>query len=88
MVTTTHVLSLHLGAAGGSSRGGELGEQPTLEWFERLSGIGTLEESASEVVIHLRDGGMRFVPCAAGQREKHELFEMVDQVLRSLQAVD
>jgi len=87
VVTTTHVLSLHVGGGGaapGSSR--EVGEQPTLEWFERLSAIGTAEQSSNEVVLHLRDGGMRFVPCAAGQRERRELFNMIAQALRGMQA--
>ena len=68
------------------SRGSDSGEQPQLEWFERLSAIGTLEESAAEIVLHLRDGGMRFVPCAAGQRERRDLLEMVSQALKALQA--
>ena len=95
VVTTTHVLSLHLGGGGGSSGGGVGGmgegsssQQPALEWFERLNAISTLEESASELVLHLRDGGMRFVPCAAGARERRDVFEVVDLALRSLQVVE
>ena len=64
------------------------GEQPVLEWFERLSSIATLEESATEIVLHLRDGGMRFVPCHAGRQERKELYEIVEQGMRSLQAAE
>ena len=88
VVTTTHVLSLQLSGGHAGSSGGGVGgssEQPTLEWFERLGAIATLEESTSELVLHLRDGGMRFVPCAAGARERREVFEMVDSALRSMQ---
>ena len=95
VVTTAHVISLHMAFSGsgsvGSSRGGERehgGEQAQLEWYERLAAIATLEESSSELVLHLREGGMRFVPCAAGARERRELFEMVDTSLRALQLGD
>ena len=99
VVTTTHAISLHLGGGGhgggGSSSGSphgptspRHGEQPVLEWFERLSSIATLEESATEIVLHLRDGGMRFVPCHAGRQERKELYEIVEQGMRSLQAAE
>ena len=90
VVTTTHAVSLHLNSAGGAGSSGGGGEhQPaTLEWYEPLSAIATLEESSAELVLHLREGGMRFVPCAAGARERRELFEMVDAALRSLQVAD
>ena len=94
VVTTTHVASLHLGGAGtgsaaGSSRDPDHGsaqrsEPATLEWFEPLSRIGTLEESSSELVLHLRDGGMRFVPVAAGAQERRDCFRMLSDALRTL----
>ena len=102
-MTTTHVISLHLGSAAqasqvgasgaGSSRdvalgadGPRIGEATTLEWFESLARIATLEESSAELVLHLRDGGMRFVPVAAGDEERRECFNIVSDALRMLQA--
>eukprot|EP00900_Chrysochromulina_parva_P011582 jgi/Chrpa1/20424/Chrysochromulina_OHIO_Genome00022752-RA len=75
VVTTKHVLSLNVGA----SFDGEV----QLEWFERLESLAIAEESASEIILHLRDGGMRFVHCAGGSRERKAVFEMVDRALRT-----
>ena len=75
VVTTKHVLSLNVGA----SSDGEV----QLEWFERLESLAIAEESASEIILHLRDGGMRFVHCAGGSRERKAVFEMVDRALRT-----
>ena len=73
-------------APSSSSSGAASSDQ--VEWFEKLSAIATLEESAAGLVVHLRAGGMRFVPCAAGARERRALFELVDAALRSLQVSD
>ena len=70
------------------ARGEQHGDQPTLEWFEKLTAIGTLEESVAELVLHLRDGGMRFVPCAAGPKERHEVYEIVSHALINLQVAE
>jgi len=75
VVTTKHVLSLNVGAISD----GEV----QLEWFERLESLAIAEESASEIILHLRDGGMRFVHCAGGSRERKAVFEMVDRALRT-----
>ena len=37
-----------------------------LEWHEPLVNVGAAEQSSSEVVLHLKGGGMRFVPCVGG----------------------
>ena len=76
------------GAGGSRDSGGPDTQQTSLEWFERLASIGTAEESSNEIVLHLRDGGMRFVPCVAGQRERRAVYEMIEAALRGLQAVE
>ena len=98
VVTTSHVLSLHVGnvasASGGAASSGERpgggtgaeGEKPQLEWYERLVSIATAEESGGEVVLHLRDGGMRFVPCAGGQRERRACFDILHNALQYVEA--
>ena len=98
VVTTSHVLSLHVGnvasASGGAASSGERpgggtgaeGEKPQLEWYERLVSIATAEESGGEVVLHLRDGGMRFVPCAGGQRERRACFDILHNALQYAEA--
>ena len=48
------------------------------------SACWTLEESSTEIVLYLRDGGMRFVPCAGAANERHAVYEMVQEALRSL----
>ncbi len=70
VVTTTHAISL--------DASGEY------EWSEPLSRVGALEESGEELMLHLRDGGIRFVPCIAGSKERKACFELVDRCLRSM----
>jgi len=82
IVTTKHVLSLNVGGSGGGSSRGEGDAQ--LEWYEALTSIATCEESSAEVVLHLRQGGMRFVPCAGGTSQRRAVFEIIDRALRAI----
>jgi hypothetical protein len=100
ILTTTHVISLHVGGAaasaagssssssGGGGGGGSRGDVATLEWYEPLSKIGTLEESSAELVLHLRDGGMRFVPLATSRNERRECFRVVSEALSMMQSTE
>ena len=96
-MTTTHAISLHAGGGGGGgggggSSGGSSGsgssgtgnEAPSIEWFTPLTMIAAVEETGAEVILHLRDGGARVVPCAGGERERHACYTMVQEVLRTL----
>ena len=89
IVTTTHVISMHVGGGAGQGSGGAGSSSArdivSLEWFEALARIGALEESSAELVLHLKDGGMRFIPVAAGTAERHECYRIVEQALSSLQ---
>ena len=88
IVTTTHVISMHVGSGAGQGSGGagsSARDIVSLEWFEALARIGALEESSAELVLHLKDGGMRFIPIAAGTAERHECYRIVEQALSSLQ---
>ena len=90
VVTTIHVISLHVGHAGGAagSSGGIVGgasaSELQLEWYEALTNVATAEETGGELVLHLRDGGMRFVPCAGGTRERRACFDIVDRALKNV----
>ena len=89
VVTTKHVLSLQTGSGGASAGHAEGSRRAAegdvaLEWYEKLHNVATAEESAAEVVLHLRDGGMRFIHCAGGVRERRAVFEVVDRALRTL----
>jgi hypothetical protein len=100
IITTTHIISLHVGAAAAASAAGgsaaasssssssSRGDVPTLEWYEPLGKIGTLEESSSELVLHLRDGGMRFVPLATSRNERRECFRVVSEALSMMQSTE
>ena len=68
VATTTHVLLYS---------GGEL------TWAEPLANLGALEQTGDAVVMHLRDGGVRLVPCAGGASERNECFELIDRCLRA-----
>ena len=78
------------GAASSSGGGGGGGgrDVATLEWYEPLARVGALEESSAELVLHLRDGGMRFVPIAASAADRHECYRIVSDAWSSLQAAE
>ena len=79
VTTTAHVIAISTSGGGGSSSSGSGGG--AIEWFERLSNIAAAEVSGAEVVLHLRDGGMRFVPCAHSPGARQELFRVVMSAL-------
>ena len=93
IVTTSHVVSIHVGLAArasGSSNSGGSGigkdKEPKLEWYEQLANVRTLEESGKSLVLHLQDGGMRFLPCSS--TELRACFHLVEQALRTLHYTD
>ena len=53
-----------------------------LEWHEPLVNVGAAEQSSSEVVLHLKGGGMRFVPCFGGAPAVRSTYAKVDLALR------
>ena len=55
-----------------------------IDWHESLESIRAAEQSSSEVVLHLADGGMRFVPCVGGAPAVRALFVKIDLALRQL----
>ena len=79
ITTTTHVISMSLTGGGSSSGSGAGGG--AIEWFERTTSIAAVEVAATEVVLHLRDGGMRFIPCAHSSGARQELFRVVNRAV-------
>ena len=73
VLTTSHSLLLSLPQGGAAAQ---------MEWHEPLDNIGTAEQSSSDIVLHLRDGGMRFVPIVGGAPAVRSLFTKIDTALR------
>ena len=84
IVTTAHVLQLQLpsGRAGGGAHA-----EPQLEWHERLLNVATAEETAAEVLLHLKDGGVHAVKCSTSA-ERRAVLQMVERGLRVGQQQD
>jgi hypothetical protein len=57
-----------------------------MEWHEPLANVAAAEQSSSEVVLHLRGGGLRFVPCDGGAPVVRSTFQKVDAALRRVSA--
>ena len=79
ITTTVHVVAIIL--SGGGSSSGSSGSGASVEWLERTTSVAAVETTGNGLVLHLRDGGMRFVPCAHSSGARQELFRVVNSAV-------
>jgi len=77
LTTTSHIVEVALNT--GSSGGGG----NSIQWTERLPFVAAVEETPNEVVLHLRDGGMRFIACSH-PHALQELFSLLNKAVTGI----
>lgn len=76
ITTTSHIIAAALNGASSTSTS----ISGNMKWYESVASVAAVEATGNAVVLHLRDGGVRFIPCAQS-RAREELFRLLNHIV-------